>query len=85
MSELLYRRIALGAALTVLVKEVLRESGDLESLVPTANIVASFNLVAQGTNFAGEGISIDLSEVATAFIQTGSLQGLPPPLDAIVG
>ncbi|MGC1163120.1 MAG: hypothetical protein WA881_13495 [Candidatus Sulfotelmatobacter sp.] len=76
--------IPLGAALTVLVEEVLGESCDLESLVTTTNIVTVFNLVAKGAYFASQGIPVDLGQVAATLVQTGSLERLPTPFSAIV-
>ncbi len=85
MGEFLNCHIALGTALTVLVEDVLGESCDLESLVTTTDIVAVFNFVTKGAHFASQGIAIDLGEIATTFVQAGSLQRLSTPFSAIVG
>src|SRR5579864_123549 len=84
-SEFLNGRIPLGTALAVLVEEVLGESCDLESLVTTTNIVTVFNLVTKGAYFASQDIAIDLGQVATTFVQTGSLERLPTSFGPIIG
>src|SRR5712692_6865490 len=85
MGEFLNCRIALGAALTVLLQEVLGESYDLESLVTTTNIVTVFNLVTKGTHFAREDVAIDLGQIAAPLVQTRRLQCFPTTFGAIVG
>jgi len=85
VSEFPNRRIALGTSPTVFVEDLLGEAGDLKSLILAGHVVAVVDLITQSSYFAGQRIPIDLSEIATALIQTGRLERLPSSLCPVVG
>jgi len=65
-------------------KRIHAPAGDW-TLIARHRWTGTTNVVLQGTNFAGQGVAIDLGQIAAPLVQTRGLQRLPTSLNAIVG
>src|SRR5271154_6758545 len=58
---------------------------DLEAGISSLRIALILNLVAEGANFTGKRVAIDLRKIGPAFVNLRRLQRLPAAFRSVVG
>jgi hypothetical protein len=76
--------ITLRAPYTVLFKQFLRDTSNLESMISSFGIATWLDFISQTENFTCQRVSIDLRQVRAPFIQPRCLESLPATLDSAI-